>query len=383
MSKRAPILLVLGVVAVGGIFYWKYRSEETNPLQFSGVVETREVQIGSKVGGRVTEVRVREGQKVSSGEQLIRIDGSELEATRRQLQSRLQQARAELTKLERGNRKEEIAQAEAAVQRERAVLEELRKGPRPQELEQAAAEVAAAQAEATNAKRSLERFERLSKTGDIAAQTLDDARARYEAAEARVEAVRQRYEVLKAGTRQEQIRAGEARLEQAAAAAQLARAGFRGEEIDAARARVREGSALLDENAVQLAEMELRAPQTCGIEQCQVEVVSVRPGDLAAANKAVVTVLEFSQRWVRAYVPEPQLGRISVGEKVSVSVDTYPDRAVRGDIEQISSQAEFLPRNIQTRDDRNHQVFGIKVRIEDPSVLLKPGMAATVRVSEP
>jgi multidrug resistance efflux pump len=349
-------------------------------FEFSGTVETREIQTGSKIGGRVTEVLVVEGQKVNGGAVMVRFDASELQASARQLKARVSQAEAEARKMRRGFRPEEIQQAEANVRRERAQLEALRAGPRKQEIEQAESELAAAQAEALNAERSYQRIEQLHKTGDISAQARDDARARGDAAKAQAEAVAERLELLRAGTREEDISAGEARYQQAAASAKLMRQGYRQEEIAAAEARLLEAKALLDEVRARLAEAEVRAPDSCAQSGCLVEVVSVRPGDVVTPNKSVAILLEPAQLWVRIFVPEPLLGRVSVGQKANVRVDSFADRNFPGIVEHISGRSEFLPRNIQTREDRNHQVFGVKVRVDNSSGVLKSGMAAVVRL---
>jgi multidrug resistance efflux pump len=353
------------------------RSSEKS-LQFAGTVETREILAGSKVGGRVTEVLVSEGARVSGGAPLVRFDLSELEASRRQLEARVQQAAAEAAKLRRGFRPEEIEQAEASAQRERAALDALKEGPRKQEIEQAEAELAAAEAEAVNAERNHTRIAKLHTSGDVSSQAADDARTRRDAAKAHAESVAERLNLLRAGTREEQVREGEARYRQAAASASLMRKGYRLEEIAAADARLREAKALLDEVIVRLAEAQVQTPGSCGGVGCLVEVVSVRPGDVVTPSKPVVTLLEPGQLWVRIFVPEPDLGRVAVGQKATVYIDSFSDRSFNGVVEHIASRSEFLPRNIQTREDRNHQVFGVKVRVDNSSGILKSGMAASV-----
>ena len=370
--RRALLLSTLLIVACG-------RKPEED-LTFAGTVETREIQVGSKVGGRVTEVLVREGQRVVGDAPLIRFDANDLRAVEKQLAARVAQARSDLTRLQNGYRPEEVEQAEAAARREAAALEALREGPRTQEIRQAEADLASAEAEAANAARQYERIERLFESGDVAAQSRDDARARRDAAAGRAAAARERVKLLRAGTRQEDLRAGQARLEQAAAAAKLMRSGFRPEEVASGAARHREATALLEEARVRLAESEVRAPDTCGSSGCLVELVSVRPGDLVAAGRAVATLLEPSQLWVRIYVPEPKLATVSVGQRALVELDSISGRSFSGVVEQISARSEFLPRNIQTSEDRHHQVFGAKVRVDNAGGVLKSGMSANVRL---
>jgi multidrug resistance efflux pump len=106
----------------------------------------------------------------------------------------------------------------------------------------------------------------------------------------------------------------------------------------------------------------------------------VRTGDLVGPGKIVVTMLEASQLWVKVYVPETDLASIRVGQAAQVEVDSFRDRRFAGHIQEIASQAEFLPRNVQTRDDRQHQVFGVKVYVDNSDGALKSGMSATVRL---
>ena len=112
-----------------------------------------------------------------------------------------------------------------------------------------------------------------------------------------------------------------------------------------------------------------------------IESLDLRPGDLVAANQPVARMLEPSQLWVRVFVPEPQLGRVKVGQRASLTVDTFPGREFAAKVVEIRTQAEYTPRNVQTLDQRMDQVFGVKVSI-DPVPELKPGMAATVRLIE-
>ena len=111
-----------------------------------------------------------------------------------------------------------------------------------------------------------------------------------------------------------------------------------------------------------------------------IEVVSVRPGTLVPAARIVITMLETTQLWVKVYVPETDLARVRVGQKATVKVDGAARRTFDGHVGQIASQAEFLPRNVQTKSDREHQVFGVKVYVDNPQQVLKSGMSATVHL---
>jgi multidrug resistance efflux pump len=344
-------------------------------FEYSGTVETREVQIGSKIGGRVTDVFVEEGQQVKAGTVLVRFECDELKAQRAQAAAQVAQSQADLDRMLRGNRPEEIAEAEATASAQKAAFEAAQNGPRKQEIDQAQADLAAAQADAINAEAFFLRMEKLVATDTISRQQFDDARDKRDAAKQRAESARQRLALLQAGTRPEDLRSAQARFAQAQSAAVLARKGFRKEDIAAARGKLAQAQSSVAELDARLKEAELIAPS-----DATVEVVSIRPGDLVAPGRIVVTMLEPSQLWVKVYLPETDLEHAHLGQSASVRVDSFSGQSFTGHIRQISSEAEFLPRNVQTRSDREHQVFGAKVYVDNAQGILKSGMSATVRL---
>ena len=375
MKRRiliAGAAAALLIAVIWGVFAWMaHRSR----FDYSGTVETREIQIGSRIGGRVTAVHVEEGQMVKSGTVLVEFECDELKAQRAQAQAKVEQAQADLNKMQRGNRPEEIAQADATARAQQATLDAARNGPRRQEIDQAQADYAAAFADATNAEVTYQRMQKLVATDTISRQQFDDARDKRDAAAQHAESARQRLALLKAGTRPEDLRAAEDKYKQAEAAAVLARKGFRKEDIEAARGRLAEAQGVVAELDARLREAELTAPA-----DAVVEVVSVRPGDLVPAGRIVLTMLEASQLWVKVYIPETDLAHVRLGQHATVRVDSFSGRAFEGRVGQIASQAEFLPRNVQTKSDREHEVFGVKVYIDNAQQILKSGMSATVRL---
>jgi multidrug resistance efflux pump len=218
-------------------------------------------------------------------------------------------------------------------------------------------------------------MEKLVATDTISRQQFDDARDKRDAAKQRAESARQRLALLQAGTRPEDLRSAQARFAQAQSAAVLARKGFRKEDIAAARGKLAQAQSSVAELDARLKEAELIAPS-----DATVEVVSIRPGDLVAPGRIVVTMLEPSQLWVKVYLPETDLEHAHLGQSASVRVDSFSGQSFTGHIRQISSEAEFLPRNVQTRSDREHQVFGAKVYVDNAQGILKSGMSATVRL---
>jgi len=236
----------------------------------------------------------------------------------------------------------ELDAAELRAKRDQAAaqLAELEAGPRKQEIEAAKHDWEALVAELDQARVDAKRADELFAQKTISATDHDRALTRVRTLEQNVAAAKSRYDLLLAGTRAERLAQGRAQLA----------------ELDA-----------------QLREMKIAAPTNCVL-----EVLSVKAGDVLAPNQSVATLLLTNHLWVRVYVPEPWLGRIQLGQTVAVRVDSHPGKDFPGVVEQIARAAEFTPRNVQTVAERIKQVFGIKVRLDNPEGNLRAGMAADV-----
>ena len=279
----------------------------SSPQSVSGTIETDEVHIASRYGGRVEKILAEEGAALKAGQVLVELEAAELRARR-------EQAAAQLAEWEAGSRTEE---KDAARHDWEALTAE---------LEQAHAD--AKRADELLSQRTISKTEQ------------EQAVTRARTLEKNVAAAKSRYDLLLAGTRPERI---------AQARAQLA-------EIDA-----------------QLREMSIAAPSDCVL-----EVLSVKTGDVLAANREVATLLLVQHLWVRVYVPEPWLGHVQLGDTVKVRVDSDPRREFAGTVEQVAREAEFTPRNVQTVGERVKQVFGVKVRLDNREGTLRAGMAVDV-----
>lgn len=369
--------LGLGVVVVAGCVAgtWWHLFERGHELRLPGTVQSQEVRLSSRVGGRVVRIRVQEGQLVEAGEVLVELEMPELKAQRAQWVAQKAAAEALLQKLENGPRPEERAAAKAAAEAAAARLARMERGFREEEKEQARQELRSWQADLTQAQQDLQRERTLLQQNATAVQNFELAMARVQRLEAQVHAAAARVALMERGYRPEEI--AEARAEWARLQAQyeLVLAGSREEDKAEARARLQEIQARIEELDARCAELVVVAP-----ERAVVELVLVRPGDVVAAQQPVALVLRPDDLWVKAYVSEVDLGRIRLGQRVEVVCDAYPDRRFAGRITHIASESEFTPRNVQTIDERRHQVFGIKVRVDDPHGVFKSGMAADVWV---
>jgi HlyD family secretion protein len=191
------------------------------------------------------------------------------------------------------------------------------------------------------------------------------------------ETQRKRQQALLAGgaVSQQSYDDAAAKAAKALEALKAAQVGGRKEDVESSQAQLAAANEHLAFLERQRQELIVTAPAT-GL----VETIDLRPGDLVPANSPVATLLEPDQIWVRVYVPEPQLGLVKVGQAAEIQVDSFPNRTFPGKVVEIRSQAEFTPRNVQTLDQRNDQVFGVKVEIAQGTPL-KPGMSATVTLN--
>jgi HlyD family secretion protein len=270
-------------------------------------------------------VLVREGDTVTAGQMLARLERSELEARRSAAAAQVAAAQAVLAELVRGARPEEIAQARAALE--------------------------AAEARRADARRDAERTRRLLEGGAVSREARDKADAQLAVSEAQYAQVREQLAALESGTRRERIAGARAQLDQATATQA---------QVDALLA-----------NGVAAAPWK--------------GLVTVRhrePGETVAAGAPVATIMDRDDRWVRIYVPEADIARIGEGQDARIAADGYPDRTYAGRVVHISAEAEFTPRNVQTPEERTKLVYAVKVRItDDPENHLKPGLPVDVRLT--
>jgi HlyD family secretion protein len=373
--KRAYIviggMLLLAGAAAGAIFWLHNGSSKV--LKLPGIVEIQEVRLGSKIGGRVGAVLVREGDEVYQGQPLVVFEAPELERQLAQQSARAESLRQDWLKAKAGSRKEEIALAQAAVNQALAELVRVEAGWRDEEKRQAASDQEAAEADFKKADFDYNRIAELYRQASASKAELDNASGMRNATRAKYMSAKAHNEMVKAGSRQEDIDVAKQKLEQSKTNFQLVLAGAREEDILAARARYEEAAARLDELKVNLSEKTVVAP-----DRAIVEVLAVRPGDLVPPNQPILRILRANDLWLKVYVPETEISKVVLGRQVEVRIDAYPDTPFQGKVVQIASIAEFTPRNVQSLDERRQQVFAVKVQVENPRGVFKAGLSAEV-----
>ena len=324
MKRWILIAGMMVVVAIALAVWLGGRRRTGGELVLYGNVDLRQVELPFNNSERIAAVLAQEGDPVKKGQVLAQLDTSRLTP--------------------------QVAQAAAQAAAQRAVVERLHNGSRPEEIAQAKANVDSAKADAVNARRQFERLQRLAEaSGGRAAsqQDLDNARAALDASDARVVASQKAYELVAIGPRREDIAQGEAQLQ--ADEAHLA---------------------FLKQ---QLADADLRAPVDSVVRSRLME-----PGEMASPQSSVFTLAVIDPKWVRAYVAEPDLGKIHPGEVAQVTADSFPNRRFDGWIGFISPVAEFTPKAVETTELRTSLVYEVRVFVKDPGDELRLGMPATV-----
>jgi len=367
-------IALLAAAAVGLGFFWPFGAR-AQVLRLPGVVEIQEVRLGSKIGGRVEQVHVVEGQIVEAGKPLVTFAMPEMEAQREQWQARVQSAEADLEKIRNGWRSEEKEVAKQAVETARARWQMLKVGPRQEEIREARSQFESAEADLRLTREEYERAERLYHQSSGSRADYDTARGSRDRAQGQAAKAKAHLDLLLAGTRPEEIQEAAAELAKAQANYNMLMAGSRSEDIAATEARLAEARGKLHEIESNLLEAVVRAP-----ERVLIEVLAVRKGDLVSPNQPILRVLRADDLWVKVYVPETDLGKVRLNAEADVTVDAYPGRIFKGSISLIAAESEFTPRNVQSADERRHQVFGIKVRVPEPQGVFKSGMAAEVSI---
>jgi HlyD family secretion protein len=327
MKRHLWIGLLVTAIAAGGIIWWIMRRKEPErQLTLYGNIDLRQVLLAFNNSERIAAVLVQEGDSVRKGDVLARLDTSRLEP--------------------------QVAQATAQAAAQRQIVERLRHGSRPEEIAQARANVEAAKADAANAQRVYDRDKTLSarSRGEaISQQDLDSAQAALAVAEAKLNVNQKALELAIVGPRMEDIAEAEARL--------------RGAEAQ---------QAFLER---QLADAVLKAPVDSVVRSRLME-----PGEMATPQKPVFSLAVIDPKWVRAYVSEPDLGKVQSGMTATVIVDSFPDEPFEGWVGFISPVAEFTPKTVQTQELRTSLVYEVRVFVKDTHNRLRLGMPATVQL---
>jgi len=327
MNKKVLRILIVLLLVVGalGIWLWHDHGERVTDggLRLYGNVDTREVELAFNDSERVASMLVQEGDRVHKGQLLAQLETTGLQA---------------------------VADRSAAqVEAQQAIVDRLLAGTRPEDIRKARADLAAAEAQAEDAKRTYQRLHKLSMQDLASKEQTDNAEAAAKAAREKFKAATEMLNLAVQGPRQEDIAAAKAELK--ADQAQLALAKYN------------------------LANASLYAPADGVIRNRILE-----PGDMASPLRPAYTLAITDPLWVRAYVPEKSLGKLRPGMRAEVETDSFPGKRYRGWVGFISPTAEFTPQSVQTEELRTQLVYQVRVFVCNPQGELRLGMPATVYI---
>jgi HlyD family secretion protein len=387
MKKRLPIILIL-IAAGVGVYLWRtgYFAGPRKSIQVSGNLEMTLVDISFKTAGRMTELTVREGDAVKKGQVIARLDAAQLEQQRLRdiaavagAQSTYDQLKTTI-EFQQATIDSDISTRQAELAQQQAHLDELNAGSRKEEIQQADSSVTESRAQLDLAKADWDRAQTLYKDTDISTSQFDQARTKYSAAQAVLAQAQQRAALVKEGPRKEEIAGGRAQLARAQAALRTAEANRidlrrKQEELVERRADIDRARAQVGITEAQLNDATIASP----IEGV-VLVKSAEPGEVIAAGTTIVRIGDVDHPWLRAYVGETDLGRVRLGTAVNLTTDSYPGKVYHGTVSFIASEAEFTPKQIQTKEERVKLVYRIKVDVENSSHELKNNMPVDAEI---
>jgi HlyD family secretion protein len=315
MRKITLILLAFGAV----VFWGCGNSNNKNTIAASGDIEATDVVVSSQVNGNVLSILKDEGQKVNAGDTIIILDHETYDYQLEQAEASSEAAEAQLELLKQGARKEDIQQGEDALKQ--------------------------AQINLNLAETNKDRMTKLYESNSITKKQYDDAVAAYNVAASQANAASENLTKLKNYARPEEIKQAEANVNKAAAAVKLLKKSVR--------------------------DCYVTSPINGFIVNKYVE-----KGETVTMLSSLFKVSDLNPVKLDIYVSEDDLGKIKLGQKADVTTDTYQNKKYEGKVIYISPEAEFTPKNIQTKDERTKLVFEVKIQIDNSNFELKPGMPA-------
>ncbi|HEY9851677.1 MAG TPA: HlyD family efflux transporter periplasmic adaptor subunit [Leptolyngbyaceae cyanobacterium] len=415
--KRNPRLLLIpiGVLIVGAGLTWYFLSRpKTEGLQLSGRIEGYPTDIGARVPGRVNFVAVREGDTVSQGQVIVRLDDAEIQAQlrgatariaaaqqqERQVQMQIEVVNTQIQEAElnrqqsEGDARGRIYQAQANVAGSQAQVTQAEA-----QVNQAEAQVNQAQAQVNQARSQLklattnrDRYARLVREGAISQQQFDQFQTTFETAQATlanayaglataratletriaaVDAARRQVNAAQGALVQVQTTSINPDIRKAQVNALRRQLNVIGAQLDAAKAEVANAQAAQQQILAQINYLSVISPMN-GV----VITRSVEPGQVVTSGKTLLTIIDPNSVYMRGYVPEGQIGQVRIGQKAKVILDSAPTQPLAARVAAIDTQASFTPENIYFKEDRVKQVFGVKLTLDNPQGFAKPGMPA-------
>ena len=324
MKRSIPFLLALSF-ALLPIFFLSCNkgSNKSEAIEASGLIEAVETEIRAKVQGEIKEIYAKEGDKIKKGDLLCLVDDEKLLIQLSQVRAGLEGARSKLELFKKGTKKELIAMAKS-------------------QLEEAGKELELAQ-------KNEQRLTKLLSEGAVSEAQKEQADLRLKAAQEGHKSAGENYQLLLRGKEKEEIEMVEAEI-----------SGLQAQE--------------------QFLQSQIQDTRVISPVDGFLEIRHIEKGELALAGTLLFSLIDLNQAYVNAYLPERYVGRVKVGSPIEVISDSFPDKVFKGRVDYISDQAEFAPKNIQTKEERLKLVFRVKSYLQNTEGELKPGMPVDVKI---
>jgi len=297
--------------------------KDENEITASGTIEATDVVISTKVAGQIKDILVKEGDKVRKDDILIILDHETFDIQLRQAQASIDQAGAQLRLLQAGARKEDIKLAEEQVRLSKINLDQ--------------------------SKTDKERLEKLYESNSITLKQFEDAKTKYD----------------------QTLNQYNSTIENLAKVKNIVRP----EEIESAKANLKRNQVSLELIQKSIDDCTIKSPADGTVSKKFVEA-----GEYVIPGASVLKISDQQTVNLYIYVTEEELGKVKLGQKADVTIDTYKDRVYEGNVIFISPEAEFTPKNIQTQEERTKLVFAVKIQIPNNNFDLKSGMPADAKL---
>ncbi len=399
--KVIPLLVLL---AIGGFLVWYFLVRQTNTgvnvIEVSGRIESDDSTVAPKTSGKIKEITVREGDSVKAGQVIAILDDAQLRAREDQAQAAVTQAEARLTRTQQqiavlqtqreqsqlgvGQSKLDaqgrVNQAEAQIQQAQSQVTQAQSliGQYEAQLEQAKTNL-------QQARYDEEKNQRLFNSGDVSerqyrqAKTVADAQANIvRAQQKQVEVARGALNVARGALKVAQAGLTTARANLANPAIKSSQTSSIDEQLKQAQSDIDSANADAERARAQLREAQANRSDLNVVAPFDGTIAtrSAEPGEIVAAGSPIVTLVNFNAIYLRAFVPESEIGRVRIGQAARVYLDSNPNQPVDAEVVRIDPEATFTPENTYFRNDRVKQVVGVKLAIKDPQGFAKPGMPA-------
>ncbi|MGE0886428.1 MAG: HlyD family secretion protein [Blastocatellales bacterium] len=373
-KKIARTVIAITLLAGAAVWWFFFRgpSAPKEIIEVSGRIESDDAVVSAKTSGRIREITVREGDAVKAGQVVAVLDDDQLNARVNQSKSNVERSEARLQYA-----RQQIAVLQTQLEQSRLTVGQARMDAEGRVSQAqghvAAAEASLARAEADykQARADAERFTTLADQGDAPARDGEQARTTADAHKSVVEAARKQVEAARGA-----LMAAKANLDnpaiRAAAAAAIEQQIYQAQsDVQSAEAEVARSRAELQEAEANRSDLQIIAPFD-GI----VSTRSAEPGEVVSPGKAIITIINPSQVYLRAFIPEGEIGRVRTGQPARVYLDSNSKQPLDATVARIDPNASFTPENTYFRDDRIKQVVGVKLQLTNPQGFAKPGMPA-------